>query len=547
MSHGADAITRDAGTRDAGERARAPSTCELAPGDVVDRFRIGRRIGEGGHGVVYEAEHVGLGYPVALKVLDRYATLDPQRRARFRREAVLGARLRHRNVVAIVDAGELPDRTPYLVMEHVEGIELAALLDRGTLGPAATADVGVQLLAALSALSRCEVLHRDIKPHNVMLARAVDGAVELKLLDFGISKALRSEVRAPALTREGFVLGTPQYMSPEQVRGQALDIRSDLYAAGALLYECLCGVPPFDGESAESVLTRILFEAPVPLVERAPGCPPELAAVIERALAKKPEDRYADPAEMSRALREVVDRLGLPRGADAWADVELGEAPVPRPLAERLAETASANDVRTRRAPRERPKPPSRVRRARWRPLAARVLWPALAVAALGAGVFTLARAPAHPPAIEAGAPGEPAEPEPLAAAVPLSPAPRAPIAEPRPAGRAAPREALPEEGAAASPAVLEQRALAAIVRGDDRRAAALYRRAIELEPERASAWRGLGLAAASAGDAEAARAAFGRYLSLRPRARDRAAIERRLAALARRSRVPGVDLSRAD
>ncbi len=303
--------------------AAAEARPHLQPGDVVDRFRVGALLGVGGHGVVYAAEHVELGYPVALKVLEHRAVLDPRRRARFRREALLGARLRHRNVVSILEAGELPDRSPYLVMEHIAGVDLGALLDaRGALEPAAVIDVGLQLCAAMTALSQHGILHRDIKPQNVMLARAVDGAVEVKLLDFGIVKALRSATSA-TLTQEGFVLGTPHYMSPEQIRGHDLDVRSDLYAIGALLYEALTGHPPIDAESTEGVLTKMLVEEPPPLSERSPECPPALAAVVERALAKQRDDRYRTPLSMAEALREVAVKEGLPISAAAWKGVAI--------------------------------------------------------------------------------------------------------------------------------------------------------------------------------------------------------------------------------
>src|SRR5690606_3030647 len=143
-------------------------------------------------------------------------------------EALIGARPRHRNVVAILETGELRCGSPYLVMEHVRGVELAHVLDRlGPLTPAATIDLGIQPLCAVAALAEHGIVPRDIKPQNVMLARAADGAVEVKLLDFGIVKARYADGVGP-LTQEGFVLGTPQYMSPEQIRGQPLDTRSDL-------------------------------------------------------------------------------------------------------------------------------------------------------------------------------------------------------------------------------------------------------------------------------------------------------------------------------
>jgi serine/threonine protein kinase len=295
---------------------------QIVPGSLIaDRFRIGRLIGRGGHGFVYEAEHVVLGYPVAIKVLHATYGLDARRRARFRREALLGARLRHRNIVSIHDAGELEDGSPYLVMEFVDGIDLGTVIDRARLDAAATVEIGEQLLAAVTALFERGVIHRDIKPTNVMLQRAVDGVVEVKLLDFGISKALRAEMALKTLTQDDCVLGTPQYMPPEQVKGETLDVRADLYSVGALLYECVTGVPPFDAETPGAVLAKILTQEIVPLAVMRPDLPRSLASVIDRAIRKDADERWRNPVEMAEALRGAAQRLGLPRGADAWASL----------------------------------------------------------------------------------------------------------------------------------------------------------------------------------------------------------------------------------
>src|SRR5688500_1286099 len=249
--------------------------------------------------------------------MERCAGMDPRRRARFRREALVGARLRHRNVVSILEVGELPDGSPYLVMEHIEGVELASILAQGTLSPPAVVELGVQLLAAAAALWEGGVVHRDIKPQNVMVHRTVDEAVEVKLLDFGIVKALRTEP-APGLTLEGFVLGTPHYMAPEQVRGEPLDVRSDLFAISTVLYEALAGAPPLEGACSDAVLTKVLSDEPVPLSTRRPDCPPQIANIVMRGLAKDRDARWTTPAEMSLALARAARELGFLRGAAAW-------------------------------------------------------------------------------------------------------------------------------------------------------------------------------------------------------------------------------------
>lgn len=369
-----------------------PVDLELEPpprvreGQVVDRFRIGSVLGVGGHGVVYAAEHVELGYRVALKILDQGAARDARRRARFRREALVGARVRHRHLVGILESGALPDDTPYLVMEHVDGVDLGAMLERqGPLDIAAAIDVGIALLAASAALSAQGLVHRDIKPENVMLSRAIDGAIEIKLLDLGIVKA----PRAPkGITLDGYVLGTPHYMSPEQIRGHALDVRSDLYAIGALLYQAIGGALPIDASDTEGVLTKMLIEEPLPLEVRRPDCPPALAAVVKRALAKDREARFRTPGAMAAALASIADELALPRGAAAWrrvAHVLGGPPPVPENAGRSRTDLGSWQVAqRALPTPAERP---SALRARRKRPRLCPPWWPA-AVALLLAAIL---------------------------------------------------------------------------------------------------------------------------------------------------------------
>jgi serine/threonine-protein kinase len=302
----------------------------------VGRFCIRGVLGEGAQGIVYRGEHVALRYPVAIKIIHRDADpqIDGARRARFRREALLAAAVRHRHIVRVLEAGELSDGSPYLVMEHVEGVSLADLLDRRLLGPAAAVELGVQLLAALAALSEQGVLHRDIKPENVMLERELDGHVAAKLLDFGICKSSRVELESGTLTRAGTIVGTPYYMSPEHVRGQALDVRSDLYAAAGVLYECLTGAPPHDGPTTGAIFAAIATEAVRPLRERAPSCPEAIARVVDRGLRASRDERWAHPLEMAEALRLAGQDLALPRGPDAWREhfeVAVGDSRGRRP------------------------------------------------------------------------------------------------------------------------------------------------------------------------------------------------------------------------
>ncbi|UJR80217.1 tetratricopeptide repeat protein [Sandaracinus amylolyticus] len=534
----------------------------IVPGTVLaGRFRVGRALGRGGHGTVYQAEHVSLGYPVAVKVLHAGFGLDARRRARFRREALLGARLRHRNVVSILDAGELEDGAPFLVMEHVDGADLESVIERSRLDAAATIEIGVQLLAGLTALGERGVIHRDIKPSNVMLQRCVDGYVEVKLLDFGISKAMRSEIALETLTADDCVLGTPQYMPPEQVRGEALDVRADLYSVGCVLYECLVGEPPFDADTPGGVLARVLTERAKPVREVRPDVPAVLAVVIDRALARDAGDRWRHPAEMSEALRGAAQELGLALGIDAWSGVQRDASPLLGTMPIALVQRASSPPPRAA-APRPAPitgtsaawarfgLAPARSHARRWRRvIAGAVAMPvALGIAAATWGGDAGSSAPAAEIRTAAAAPraGEMAPSKPAhaplvaAEAPPEEPALEAPVAaEPDVEEE---MEEAPERGRErgrsrrhrdVDVAALETRALQAFVAGREREALGVYERATELAPDRASAWRGFGLAAAAVGDRGTASRALRRYLDLAPGSRDRVIIEQRLALLA--------------
>jgi len=265
---------------------------------VLDaRYELGHRIGGGGMAEVVEAYDRKLDRRVAVKLL-REGTGDPRAHERFVREAQMAANLVHPNVVTIFDVGEIGGR-PCIVMELVEGRTLADLLAaKGSLAVEPTLRIVDGMLAALAAAHDQGLVHRDVKPANVLLAR--DGAV--KLADFGIAKATRD--LAGDLTATGMLLGTPSYLSPEQVDGREATPRSDVYAAGIVLYEMLAGVPPFTGDHPVAVAVAHQREPVPPLDERRPGLPPGLVAAVTRALEKDPAKRFADAREM----RAAVDR-----------------------------------------------------------------------------------------------------------------------------------------------------------------------------------------------------------------------------------------------
>ena len=266
------------------------------------RYRVGSVLGEGGMGAVYEAVQEDLHRRVALKVLHDHYASDPELRGRFRREAHVVAKLEHPNVVQINDFQTNDGEPPFLVMELLHGENLRDLLKRSVrLPPERVAFIAVQVLSALEAAHRANVVHRDIKPDNIFLERTSAQEDLVKVLDFGVAKLLGGEPSV-RLTRQGLVVGTLSYMSPEQALGDSVDGRADLYALAAVMYVALAGRKPFDASTPSALLQKILHETPAPLVSIRSDVGDGLSAVVARALAKRPDDRFATAAEMARAL-----------------------------------------------------------------------------------------------------------------------------------------------------------------------------------------------------------------------------------------------------
>lgn len=265
---------------------------------VVGRFRILRRIGGGAMGDVYLASHEGLERQVAVKVLRSSARQAS--RARFQREAKIAARLSGAHVVRVTDFGELPDGSPFLVMDYVDGPTLASeLVARGRLPIAEAVDRVLEVCEALAEAHRAGIVHRDIKPANLLLARQPDGARVLRVADFGVAKADGEST----LTGDGASLGSPSYMAPEQiVDPHGVDARADLWAMGVVLYELLTGVRPFDGPSVPATLLAVSQAAPRPLEEVRGDVPAALAEVIAQCLQKAPAQRCASAAELAELL-----------------------------------------------------------------------------------------------------------------------------------------------------------------------------------------------------------------------------------------------------
>lgn len=468
---------------------------DLAPGTRVGRYGISRVLERGAQEVTCEGVHLALRYRVTIRVVRVQAS--EERRALVRREAQLGAALQHRHILQVLEAGELPDGSLYLVTEHVDGCSLAKVVAHRRLSADATVDLGVQVLAALTAVSAHGIVHGDITSESIVLERAADGQVTAKLIGFGVCKAIRADLAE----------------SMRGARAEQPDARIDSYALAAVLYEALSGRPPRAGRRATK-------DGNVrPLRDVAAHVPREVASVVDRALARDPDDRWRHPAEMAEALRAAAQRLGLARGADAWAEV----------IANGLG--SSTNVVSS---PRERSSQDTRpaARERGWSSSARATFgrWVAPAVA-IGLCVFAATE-------LVTGSYDHPLDKLADAAEkLVVDPAVTTPTDASEPESRSEPP--APQREPTAPPRIeepsldeLESGARDMFVRGEAAAAMDVYRRVIDRSPRRATAWRGLGLVAAASGDHARARRALHRYLELAPRSPDRPRIERELERL---------------
>jgi serine/threonine-protein kinase len=377
--------------------AKPPRTPALQPlrigAKLADRFEIVGVLGEGGTGIVYEAARLGSEEPgvsareiVALKVIHGHLLGDRQIRGRFEREAKILRKLRGRHVGAILDFGEVPDpRAPgstllYLALPKLAGPALDQLLRReGHLPVERAVRIALDVCAALGSAHAQGIIHRDLKPANILM----DGEGRAVVVDFGMAKIVTgSGVDSTALTSHNMVFGTPEYMAPEQARGEELDTRCDVYALGIVLYELLTGNVPFRGRTPLQVLTAHLTQAPRPPREVVPErpIPAALEAVVLHAMAKRPDDRYPTAATLAAALTHA---LAKPEDTESvapsafLADTDLALAktePAPQPVPTRSAPPSDAIG-RASPAPRER--------NVRWT-----VVWIVAVAIGLGVGVL---------------------------------------------------------------------------------------------------------------------------------------------------------------
>lgn len=287
---------------------------ELMVGERVDHYRILAKLGAGGMGSVYKAEHAALGRVYALKVLQgAVLARDQDASERFLREARAAARIRHPNIVDVFDFGYLRDGRPYFVMELLSGTSLGDLIDRGALMPDQSVSIARQLGGALAAAHERGVVHADVTPSNVLICDGEAGAV--KLVDFGLAE-LRDGLERPADPSSEYVLGTPCYISPEQIRGLGATEQSDQYSLGIVLYEMLTGHPPFQDRNVRELCLKHIRD-PMPEVTSPHGpLPPEINALLARTLAKTPSQRYPSIRALLLDLENIesiVERRGWRR------------------------------------------------------------------------------------------------------------------------------------------------------------------------------------------------------------------------------------------
>jgi len=295
-------------------RAAAPAA-NLVGQVIADRYHVVKKLGEGGMGQVYLAEHVKMGRRSAIKVMNPSMVHDPDAVARFNREAANASRITHPNVCAVYDFGETPDGTIYLAMEFIEGEPLTDILERdGALQTARAVQIFQQVADALQAAHDLGIVHRDLKPDNIMISRGkgVRGGDVVKVVDFGIAKAVGGDDAGQKVTKTGLVVGTPEFMSPEQLSGDRVDGRSDLYALGLVFFRMLTGKLPFEASTSQETMIKRLTDEPTKLAAARPDLPfPDgLQEVLDAALTRSPVDRYQTVAKFAESVATVIGTAG---------------------------------------------------------------------------------------------------------------------------------------------------------------------------------------------------------------------------------------------
>jgi serine/threonine-protein kinase len=309
-----------------------PRQLEWLSETVDGRYRVLEYLGGGGMGEVYEVEHLALRRRFALKRLRAELCREARFVERFRRESLVAASLRSEHVVSIVDSGALKDGAPFFVMERLVGEDLRRLLQRGALLPKRVAAIGIDACCGLRVAHEAGLVHRDLKPENLFVTKGDDGRDVCKLLDFGVAKLLRE--RTDGATLPGTLIGTARYMAPEQAGTDSpVGPSADIFCLAVILYECLTGSAPFEADTLERLLFKIMNVEPAPLAERCPTLPRGLARAVTRALSKDPAARFATALDFAEALAETAPRPGLRgdavvRGVTVEREAEVAEAEV---------------------------------------------------------------------------------------------------------------------------------------------------------------------------------------------------------------------------
>jgi len=304
--------------QDDGTTLRGAAPASSLVGQVIaDRYHVIKKLGEGGMGQVYLAEHVKMGRRSAIKVMSPSMIHDPDAVARFNREASNASRITHPNVCAVYDFGETPDGLIYLAMEFVEGVPLTDLIEQeGALPLARATAIFKQTADALQAAHDLGIVHRDLKPDNIMVARGRDGNDLVKVVDFGIAKAVGGDETGQKVTKTGLVVGTPEFMSPEQLSGDKVDGRSDLYSLALVYFRMLTGQLPFQADSVQETMIKRLTDDPEKLAAARPDLtfPDGLQEVLDTALARTPATRYQTVAKFAEDVLGVAQLRKGTRG-----------------------------------------------------------------------------------------------------------------------------------------------------------------------------------------------------------------------------------------
>ncbi len=309
-----------------------PGNPALAPGAIIGgKYRIDGFLGAGGMGVVLSATHLELSAPVAIKIVRDELAQHEEVVSRLLFEARAAAQMRSAHIVRVLDVARLESGAPYIVMEQLEGLDLAAVLtERGALPPADAVSYLLQTCDGLSEAHGLGIVHRDLKPENLFLANTPEGVV-LKILDFGISKNLGTAIRSGArstLTKKGVTVGSPFYMSPEQMRASPnLDERADVWSLGAILFELLTGHCPFEADSPAELCSKVMVDDTPTLTDFCASSPAGLDSIVKRCLQKEPSERYQSTAELANALRE----FSVAEQAEAEAETAAQEYALTKP------------------------------------------------------------------------------------------------------------------------------------------------------------------------------------------------------------------------